>query len=444
MASGKLGAVHDEGGSMRFELKWVKGITQCIALASSFWLISTGHSFAEVICNQRSALSNIRSGPGAKDHSVVASVPNNTTVRIIERVPNLEAKRDWYKVEFKSGGSSPAQIGFIDSIAVAAQCETQAPPTPTRAAVQDPPRSNDAAFQAIFTSKPRFEEYLSTINMTQIARTRVVAGIRLGQKMPEISSTVLKYDSSYSCPGIERKSYIFEYEPNMTDTKKYSIKYKNKIVINTYNDIVGRIIFRIAPVARMITRATTMDQLEEMAAQQSKYIEPLKMRYGNPLKIYNEQGSVSGAIGGSLRHRDGVSSVYFDYTSDGIYNSRNFGNSLNSDAYLASHRDNEDILVINFNSSIRDTIDKINSCAEERSAQWWRDVFATPSGSSVQNSNRSDRGTWRCNAENKAFFFAPHGYSNGFHTRAEAASRALEECNSRTSRRDCFIKSCSQ
>jgi hypothetical protein len=81
---------------------------------------------AGVICNSKSALTNIRTGPTAKGTSVVEAVPSNTRVAIQERVRNPEGTHEWLRVSFRSPNGGGDKQGFVFNEMVAPTCSEQA------------------------------------------------------------------------------------------------------------------------------------------------------------------------------------------------------------------------------------------------------------------------------------------------------------------------------
>ncbi len=75
---------------------------------------------AGVVCNPRSALTNVRSGPTAKGTLIVASVPNNTSLTVRERVKNPEGTHDWARVEVRHEGI--VKSGFVSNELIADSC----------------------------------------------------------------------------------------------------------------------------------------------------------------------------------------------------------------------------------------------------------------------------------------------------------------------------------
>lgn len=73
-----------------------------------------------VVCNSKSSISNIRSGPNPVHFNIVATLVNNSPVVILGTEKNPESGHDWLKV------SSQGVQGFIDSDWIATSCSPEA------------------------------------------------------------------------------------------------------------------------------------------------------------------------------------------------------------------------------------------------------------------------------------------------------------------------------
>ena len=93
---------------------------------------------AGVICNPKSQVTNARSGPTAKETSVVDKLANNTAVKILDRVKNPEGTHEWLKVEFKHSGSGATTTGYVYHEGVSASCGVQSAGTPPAVANVQP------------------------------------------------------------------------------------------------------------------------------------------------------------------------------------------------------------------------------------------------------------------------------------------------------------------
>jgi hypothetical protein len=60
------------------------------------------------ICNDRVEYSNMREGPSAKNYKVVAQLPNNMSVSVLEETSNSETGRPWLRI------SAMEKEGFVD------------------------------------------------------------------------------------------------------------------------------------------------------------------------------------------------------------------------------------------------------------------------------------------------------------------------------------------
>jgi WG containing repeat len=76
---------------------------------------------AEVICNTKTQLTNVRKGPSAKTFAVAFEMPNQALVAVVKKVKSPEGE-GWVKIIFKSANSEEKQVGFVIATAVAESC----------------------------------------------------------------------------------------------------------------------------------------------------------------------------------------------------------------------------------------------------------------------------------------------------------------------------------
>jgi len=121
----------------------MKLLMACILAVFS---LSTSAVLAEpetkVVCNAKSTITNVRSGPTAKDTTIVDKLANKTSVKVLEQVKNPEGTHDWLKVEFKHSQSGATTTGFIYHEGVSSQCEESAA-TPVNVPAAKPSKNAD-------------------------------------------------------------------------------------------------------------------------------------------------------------------------------------------------------------------------------------------------------------------------------------------------------------
>jgi Bacterial SH3 domain len=77
-----------------------------------------------VICNANQTFANVRSGPNSRQFHIVATLPNQTGVKIVGETRNPESNHPWYEISFPSGR------GFVDAELVQATCLVAMPVPP--------------------------------------------------------------------------------------------------------------------------------------------------------------------------------------------------------------------------------------------------------------------------------------------------------------------------
>jgi hypothetical protein len=116
-----------------------KGFAILMALAGAL-AIQAPAAVAEtlVICNLKISPTNVRSGPTAKDTTVLDKLPNGARVNVLDRVKNPEGTHEWLRVEFPNSQTGAKSVGYVYRETAAATCAanpvTAADPAPTAAA----------------------------------------------------------------------------------------------------------------------------------------------------------------------------------------------------------------------------------------------------------------------------------------------------------------------
>jgi SH3-like domain-containing protein len=73
-----------------------------------------------VVCNRKSAKSNVRSGPNSKNYPVLFELVNNTPVTVVGSENNPETGHPWTKIDVNG------TAGFIDSDSISSSCNVEA------------------------------------------------------------------------------------------------------------------------------------------------------------------------------------------------------------------------------------------------------------------------------------------------------------------------------
>jgi Bacterial SH3 domain len=99
-----------------------------ISIASLSFCVLSGASSAQeslTVCNPKTDVTNVRSGPSAKGFPKVAEVPNGQVVDVIEKVTNTEGY-EYYKIIYYTemgNGQLIENEGFVYHEALAATCD---------------------------------------------------------------------------------------------------------------------------------------------------------------------------------------------------------------------------------------------------------------------------------------------------------------------------------
>jgi hypothetical protein len=414
---------------------------------------------AGVICNAKSALTNIRNGPSARG-SVIEAVPNDTKVTLEARVKNPEGTHDWFRIVFRSPSSGEETLGFVFNEMVASSCSNQSNsrPSATQPATRPVAISRQSSlpneFIRNFTSRERMIEFIDNINMQNLAKTQNIGGLILGSKMPDVSATILKKGEPYTCSGIEQISYSAEFK-----TKHGRIEWSYGLFVTTYNGTIGIIRVNVPPLIEFKTYGLTVYERNgfQNGAEYADYDKIISEKYGTPVSNH----PITGVYRTRQSHYDVATRDWFFPYSQG---SRFLGQQdrrdratakFDGNIYIYSAYNTEDSLWFFANRSAKELRDKIRECRINEPNPLVEGFFNTflrcPAGadcssaersSSPQSTSNSRTSTWHCVAEGN---YLIRGGSGNQPTREAAERRALNNCDANARRPGaCSILSCKQ
>jgi hypothetical protein len=411
---------------------------------------------AGVICNSKSALTNIRNAPSGRG-SIIDSVPNNTQVTLEARVKNPEGTHEWLRIVYRPLNGGEESLGFVSDGLVASNCGqqvgsqgsgTQPGARPASVTRQS---SSSADFIRNFTSRERMIDFIDNMNMPNLARTRNIGGLMLGSKMPDVSPTILKKGQPYVCSGIEQISYSVEFK-----VKRGRTEWSYGVFVTTYNGNIGVVRINVPPLIEFKTYGLTVYERNgfQNGAEYADYDKSISEKYGAPASIH----PITGVYRTRQSHYDVATRDWFFPYSQG---SRFLGQQdrrdratakFDGDIYIYSAYNSEDSLWFFTNKSAKELRDKIRECRINEPNPLVEGFFNTflrcPAGadcssggrsSPPQSTSNSRSSSWSCLAEGN---YLARGTSGNKPTRVDAERSALSNCFARGV--GCSISNCKQ